>query len=325
MPFHLYNSIKNRNWGYIIGELFLITIGVLFALGIDNWNNRKEETKKEAFHLQNLQQNLRADLNELKSIIQSHQESRRSCEILYQHLLANKPWNDNLPGWIQGTTRTRLFFPQRAAFENLKSLDFNLIKNDQLRASIFQTYEERFEQVQAAEQKLIHQVNEYWIPLLSSKVRMMENFSIEPVDYDAILQEPPYRNYLGMLHGNNDEIIIDVKIAVMDVEILIRQIDLELQKIKSGQRRTQKLRNAIVQTTDFQSAKNIIISGSFNDWNPAKDSLQKTANGWQIYLQLKPGVYMYKFIVDGEWMEDPANPDKIISEFDNYNSILLVK
>ncbi len=324
MPFHL-RLFKNWNWAYVLGELLLITIGVLFALSIGNWNQKKEETKKEAFHLQDLRQNLQADLNELESIMQSHQESRRSCEVLYQHLLANKPWNDSFPSWIQGTTRTRLFFPQRAAFENLKSLDFNLIKNDQLRASIFQTFEERFEQVQVSEQKLIRLVNEYWIPLLSNKVRMMENFDIEPVDYDAILREPPYRNYLGMIHGNNDEIIVDVKMAAMNVELLIRQIDLELQKIKSGQRRTQKPRNIVIQTADFQTATSVIISGSFNDWNATQHALQKTKAGWQIHLQLKPGIYMYKFIVDGEWTEDPTNPEKVLSEYDNYNSILMVK
>lgn len=324
MSFHL-RMLKGWNWAHVIGELLLVTIGVLLALAIDNWNKRNEETKKEAFHLQDLRQSLHSDLIELKSIIQSHQESLRSCELLYQHLLAGKPWNDSFPNWIQGTTRSRLFFPQRAAFENLKSLDLNLIKNDQLRASIFQTYEERFAQVGVSEQKLMQQINEYWIPLLSSKVRMMENFDIEPVDYDAILQEPPYRNYLGMIHGNNEEIIIAAKLAAMNVEILIRQIDLELQKIKSGQHRTQKPRDVTIQTTDFQSVKNIIISGTFNDWNETQDSLQKTENGWSIHLQLKPGVYMYKFIVDGEWTEDPTNPDKVLSEFDNYNSILLVR
>ncbi|MFN7117624.1 MAG: DUF6090 family protein [Saprospiraceae bacterium] len=325
MRLNLFRRLQEWNWQHFFAELSLITVGVLIALAINNWSNRVNETKKEAFHLQDLRQSLYSDLNELKSIMQSHQESRRSCEILYQHLLAGKPWNDSFPGWIQGTTRTRLFFPQRAAFENLKSLDFNLIKNDQLRASIFQTYEERFEQVRVSEQKLIQQVNEYWIPLLSSKVRMMENFSIEPVNYDAILHEPPYRNYLGMIHGNNDEIILDVKIAAMNVALLIRQIDLELQKIKSRQRRTQKPRSIVIQTTDFQSAKNIIISGSFNDWNQTQYPLQKTKDGWQTTLPLKPGVYMYKFIVDGEWTEDPANTDRILSEYDTYNSILIVK
>ena len=34
-------------------------------------------------------------------------------------------------------------------------------------------------------------------------------------------------------------------------------------------------------------------------------------NGWELKVQMKPGEYEYRYIVDGHWMEDPSNPDKI--------------
>jgi 1,4-alpha-glucan branching enzyme len=36
--------------------------------------------------------------------------------------------------------------------------------------------------------------------------------------------------------------------------------------------------------------------------------MTRTKTGWQIPYVLAPGNYEYKFIVDGKWMTDPANP-----------------
>ena len=52
--------------------------------------------------------------------------------------------------------------------------------------------------------------------------------------------------------------------------------------------------------------------------------MHPTAEGWQIMLKLPAGIYEYKFIVDGHWMTDPANPNKVPNNYKTWNSILLV-
>ena len=42
---------------------------------------------------------------------------------------------------------------------------------------------------------------------------------------------------------------------------------------------------------------------------------------WRIKLQLAPGTYQYKFMVDLQWQEDPGNPRKTQDEYGGYNSI----
>ena len=39
---------------------------------------------------------------------------------------------------------------------------------------------------------------------------------------------------------------------------------------------------------------------------------------------LPPGAYEYKFVVDGEWLTDPGNPEVRPNAFGTYNSVLLV-
>lgn len=70
----------------------------------------------------------------------------------------------------------------------------------------------------------------------------------------------------------------------------------------------------------FEDAKKVIVSGTFNRWDEKLFRMYKITDGWEIILQLSPNVYEYRFIVDGNWMADPTNPDKVSNEFGEYNS-----
>ena len=58
----------------------------------------------------------------------------------------------------------------------------------------------------------------------------------------------------------------------------------------------------------FTGVKNMILSGSFNGWNTAELNMEKTPSGWQLPYIMAPGNYEYKYIADGRWMIDSANP-----------------
>lgn len=58
----------------------------------------------------------------------------------------------------------------------------------------------------------------------------------------------------------------------------------------------------------FESSQSVILTGSFNDWSQNELKMNKVAGGWELPHVLGPGNYEYKFIVDGRWIPDPANP-----------------
>ncbi len=58
---------------------------------------------------------------------------------------------------------------------------------------------------------------------------------------------------------------------------------------------------------DYANAKSVILAGSFNNWNKKKPKMQRSVSGWELPVYLPEGTYAYKFIVDGEWINDPAN------------------
>jgi 1,4-alpha-glucan branching enzyme len=75
------------------------------------------------------------------------------------------------------------------------------------------------------------------------------------------------------------------------------------------------------------SASQVFLAGQFNEWSPTATSLSKGDDGvWRVTLKLKPGKYEYKFVVDGsQWMEDPANPDKVPDPYGGSNSLVTVE
>lgn len=73
------------------------------------------------------------------------------------------------------------------------------------------------------------------------------------------------------------------------------------------------------------SATAISIAGSFNDWRPTATPMVPLGSGrWAKELALPPGVYEYRFVVDGEWMTDPHSSETALNPFGETNSVLKV-
>ena len=72
-------------------------------------------------------------------------------------------------------------------------------------------------------------------------------------------------------------------------------------------------------------ARSVYIAGSFNSWDPSVRPLKKDAKGiWKTSITLPQGAHQYRFIVDGQWIEDPSSPHKEVNEFGGYNSVVHV-
>jgi len=73
-------------------------------------------------------------------------------------------------------------------------------------------------------------------------------------------------------------------------------------------------------------AKSVYVTGSFNDWSLEEKCRMRQENGhWKVALPLRQGTYKYQFIVDGNWREDPSNPQQERNSFGDINSLIEVK
>lgn len=70
-------------------------------------------------------------------------------------------------------------------------------------------------------------------------------------------------------------------------------------------------------------AKEVFLTGDFNNWSPGKLAMRRDENGmWNKRVMLSPGNHEYKFLVDGQWKEDPRNNRRCPNCFGSYNSIV---
>lgn len=84
-------------------------------------------------------------------------------------------------------------------------------------------------------------------------------------------------------------------------------------------------RKRVTFTLEAAEAREVLLMGDFNHWNPKKHPMKNNAEGlWSKTVLLPPGKYEYKFFVDGNWAHDPQNGLMRPNCFGSFNSVLIV-
>ncbi len=86
-------------------------------------------------------------------------------------------------------------------------------------------------------------------------------------------------------------------------------------------------REEVTFALEAAAAKEIYVAGDFNDWKIDDESrLARSEDGrWEKRVTLPQGRYRYKFVIDGEWMEDSKNESREINAFGSYDSVMEIK
>ncbi|MDH3390680.1 MAG: glycogen-binding domain-containing protein [Desulfobulbaceae bacterium] len=95
---------------------------------------------------------------------------------------------------------------------------------------------------------------------------------------------------------------------------------------------TSKPKKKTIPSTEFSlygpGVNDVYLAGDFNGWQPdAKEYRLRRFKGdiWKKKVMLKPGIYEYQFVVDGQWWCDPSNDNRVTSPYCTQNSVVEVK
>ena len=84
-----------------------------------------------------------------------------------------------------------------------------------------------------------------------------------------------------------------------------------------------KTKPALLSVDFREDYSSVRVKGEFNNWNPSKTELIKSANNnWIAQFNVKPGKYQYKLIADGKEIDDPSNPVTISNGMGGFNNVL---
>jgi len=71
-------------------------------------------------------------------------------------------------------------------------------------------------------------------------------------------------------------------------------------------------------------ATSVCVAGDFNHWSPTATPLMHDARlgVWQACVNLPPGRYRYRLVIDGQWTQDPHNTYVETNPFGELNNVL---
>jgi hypothetical protein len=92
--YNLMNQNKtSKYFKYAIGEIILVMIGILLALQVNNWNNRRLDASKEQMFLKNLRSDFIFNLDELKRTNNRSKEAYKASADLLEIIKGDTPIN----------------------------------------------------------------------------------------------------------------------------------------------------------------------------------------------------------------------------------------
>ena len=81
----------------------------------------------------------------------------------------------------------------------------------------------------------------------------------------------------------------------------------------------------VTMTLEAPEADQVSLMGDFNEWDVNTHPMKKNKRGvWEKAVMLPPGRYEYKFLVDGQWWNDPRNCDHCLNCFGTQNNVMVV-
>ncbi len=88
--------------------------------------------------------------------------------------------------------------------------------------------------------------------------------------------------------------------------------------------KTPKVPKTTQQTFSFNApeALSVQLVGDFTHWQEKPINLSRQRGGtWKVTVPLAPGTHHYRFLVDGQWRDDPECTLRVANPFGSLNAV----
>lgn len=139
----LFEGKSAKYFKYAIGEIVLVVIGILIALQINNWNELRKSQTRETLILKEINKSIDKDLEIYGTIFEMRLNRKKVGidSLLFYHGSKQAIDDDTFMRLYSYCQMEILVRFDNGPYDALKSMGFDIIKNDSLRARIINTYE----------------------------------------------------------------------------------------------------------------------------------------------------------------------------------------
>jgi len=71
-------------------------------------------------------------------------------------------------------------------------------------------------------------------------------------------------------------------------------------------------------------ADKVFVVGDFNKWDRTKHRMKKEKSGWKLSMKIAAGEYKFKYLADGNWLNDPAAHKYVGNPYGGEDSVVVV-
>lgn len=214
---------------YAIGEIFLVVIGILIALKINNWNENRKIVERESQLLSEMYNELKTDYDEFTVKLDYSKSKLNASQTLINVIDQKEPYHDSLNIYFSNSVTYSDFTPSVSTYETFNNAGFSIISNDSLRLKIQLLYNSTYKFIPSLDKWR----DDYYFSVIASfNIEYFKEFSwfdpSIPLDGPGLLRNSKYYNILNTERVLANQEIDEYEIAIKAVEELMRLINVEL-------------------------------------------------------------------------------------------------
>ena len=154
---------------YAVGEIFLVVIGILIALQVNNWNENRKDTNFEHEILSLIDQNLEQDSVSLSFELSKTKLAIHLTNRLLEQVKLKNYNNDSLNYWMGKIICFERFRSQSSAYEMLKAKGLENISDKKLQMALISYYDQSLYSVYQSMKDVELSFNKDWTPLIKEE------------------------------------------------------------------------------------------------------------------------------------------------------------
>ena len=191
---------KTKNYlKYAIGEIVLVVIGILIALQLNIWNEHRKNHQLERVILEDMSDNLMADVSDLHYNIKKDSLIVSRIGFLTEYIISKKPYNDSLAEYFGSVAGFTNFINNTTALESLRSLGFGYISNKSLRTAILKYYDHTVNNTVRVESDILDHFQQNLVEpfMVNHFYYSSMNKPAIPVNYQSLCTSHTYQSLLA--------------------------------------------------------------------------------------------------------------------------------
>ena len=216
---------------YAIGEIILVVIGILIALQINNWNEKRIIADRELRLLNEMLNELTTDSSHFATKLMSANSKLNATELLIGVIDDKKPYHDSLNIAFSKAVGWTTFSPSNSTYQTLTNTGISIISNETLRTSIQHLYNNTYKFIPEVEK---WRSEFYFAEISSFNIELFKIFSWYkpsiPLNGQDLLNDTRYYNILDTQQTLANQEVEVYKSAKKEIDALINLIEKEITK-----------------------------------------------------------------------------------------------